>query len=197
MKRRDFFKNALVTGSVLGCSLPTAPAAEGATTAADQEAALIEELVKQFRHNPTFRKELGWKLAYTQHSMYMFIDEDRGVPIVGERTSPWGAPDASIYVDRIRRNLASLEKIPELRLSYDFPGVDIESIARDFPDVIVQMQKMHKQRGIRFCERNLFRRALADLEFREQLAAVRIWAGSFRKTVRQESEDVRFPGERP
>ncbi len=147
MKRRDFFKNALVTGSVLGCSLPTAPAAEGATTAADQEAALIEELVKQFRHNPTFRKELGWKLAYTQHSMYMFIDEDRGVPIVGERTSPWGAPDASIYVDRIRRNLASLEKIPELRLSYDFPGVDIESIARDFPDVIVQMQKMHN-RGV-------------------------------------------------
>jgi hypothetical protein len=79
--------------------------------------------------------------------MYMFIDEDRGVPIVGERTSPWGAPDAGVYVGRIRRNLASLEKIPSLRLSYDFPGVDIESIARDFPDVVEQMQLMHK-RGV-------------------------------------------------
>jgi hypothetical protein len=79
--------------------------------------------------------------------MYMFIDEDRGIPTVGERTLPWGAPDASVYVGRIRRNLASLEIVPGLMLSYDFPGVDIESIARDYPDVIGQMQRMHK-RGV-------------------------------------------------
>ena len=125
--------------------LPAAPAAGGGAPAAQQEAAVVQELVKRFRHMPAFRKELGWKLAYTQHSMYMFIDEDRGEPRVGERTSPWGAPDASVYVDRIRRNLASLEKVPGLLLSYDFPGVDIESIARDFPDVIEQMQRMHKK----------------------------------------------------
>jgi hypothetical protein len=104
-------------------------------------------VLEQFRHLPAFRKELGWKLAYTQHSMYMFIDEDRGEPIVGERTSPWGASDAGVYVDRVRRNLASLENVPGLLLSYDFPGVDIESIARDFPDVVRQMQRMH-QRGV-------------------------------------------------
>ena len=125
--------------------LPAAPAAGGGAPAANQEAAVVQELVKRFRHMPAFRKELGWKLAYTQHSMYMFIDEDRGEPRVGERTSPWGAPDASVYVDRIRRNLASLEKVPGLLLSYDFPGVDIESIARDFPAVIEQMQRMHKK----------------------------------------------------
>jgi hypothetical protein len=96
---------------------------------------------------PAFRKELGWKLAYTQHSMYMVIDEDRGEHTVGERTLPWGAPDASVYVGRIRRNLASLEKVPGLMLNYDFPGIDIESIARDFPDVIEQMQQMYK-RGV-------------------------------------------------
>jgi hypothetical protein len=127
--------------------LPAAPAAGGGTPAADQQAAVVQEVVNRFRHMPAFRKELGWKLAYTQHSMYMFIDEDRGEPTVGERTSPWGAPDASVYVGRIRRNLASLEKVPGLMLSYDFPGVDIESIARDFPDVIEQMQRMHK-RGV-------------------------------------------------
>jgi len=129
---------------------PAAPAAGGATPAADSEATLIQEVVNRFRHLPAFRKELGWKLAYTQHSMYMFIDEDRGEPIVGERTSPWGAPDAGVYVGRIRRNLASLEKIPGLMLSYDFPGVDIESIARDFPDVIEQMQRMHKRGAFDF-----------------------------------------------
>lgn len=52
-------------------------AAEG-TAEEDQEAAIIEKVVNRFRHMPAFRKELGWKLAYTQHSMYMFIDEDRG-----------------------------------------------------------------------------------------------------------------------
>lgn len=111
----------------------------------DPHPAAMKAVVNRFRQMPAFRKELGWKLAYTQHSMYMFIDEDRGVPIVGERTSPWGAPDAAVYVGRIRRNLASLETIPELRLSYDFPGVDIESIERDFPDVVEQMQRMHKK----------------------------------------------------
>ena len=126
---------------------PVHPEAAAGRVAADQQGSREQEIVKQFRHLPAFRQELGWKLAYTQHSMYMFIDEDRGVPIVGERTSPWGAPDASVYVDRIRRNLASLEKVPGLRLSYDFPGVDIQSIARDFPDVLEQMQRMH-QKGV-------------------------------------------------
>ena len=91
------------------------------------------------------KKHLGWKMALSEHSMYMLIDEDRGVPTVGERTTPWGAPDAAAYVERIRRNLTSLEKIPGLALTYDFPGADIEAIARDFPDVITRMQEMHRK----------------------------------------------------
>ena len=82
-------------------------------------------------------------------------------------------------------------------LSYDFPGVDIESIARDFPDVVEQMQRMHKRGVFDFVNGTYSGRAFAHLEFGEQLAAVRVWAGSFRKTLWQESEDVRFPGEWP
>jgi hypothetical protein len=74
--------------------------------------------------------------------MYLLIDEDRGEPIVGERTPPWGAPNAAEYVGRIRRNLESLDKLPGLRLNYDFAAVDLESIARDFPDVISTMKQM-------------------------------------------------------
>jgi hypothetical protein len=113
---------------------PAPPAAGVGGAEADQQSPVVQEVIRRFRHLSPLRKELGWKLAYTQHSMYMFIDEDRGVPTVGERTSPWGAPDAGVYVGRIRRNLASLEKVPGLLLSYDFPGVDIESIGQNFPD---------------------------------------------------------------
>lgn len=118
-----------------------------ASPALEQRADVVQEIVRTFRHMPAFRQELGWKLAFTMHSMYMLIDEDRGVPTVGERTSPWGAPDASVYVGRIRRNLASLDKVPGLMLTYDFPGVDIESIERHFPDVIKQMRQK-RQKGV-------------------------------------------------
>jgi Glycosyl hydrolase family 57 len=130
--------------------LPGVSAAGGEEPAADQQQAATQRVINQFRHMPAFRKKLAWKLAYTQHSMYMLIDEDRGEPTIGERTSPWGAPNASVYVDRIRRNLASLESVPGLLLSYDFPGVDIESIGRDFPDVLEQMRRMHKKGVLNF-----------------------------------------------
>jgi hypothetical protein len=103
------------------------------------------EYYKHLKKLPYLRAHLGWKIALIEHSMYMLIDEDRTNPVVGERTLPWGAPDASVYVDRIRRNLAALEAIPGLRLTYDFPGVDLESIARDFPDVMAKMQAMHRK----------------------------------------------------
>jgi hypothetical protein len=79
--------------------------------------------------------------------MYTVINEDRGVPIVGERTPPWGAADGATYVGRIRRNLSSLEKVPGLLLTYEFPGFEFEAMARDFPDVITKMQDMY-QKGV-------------------------------------------------
>jgi hypothetical protein len=103
------------------------------------------EYFKRLKRLPYLREHLGWQIALIEHSMYMLIDEDRGEPTVGERVLPWGAPDASVYVERIRRNLTALEKLPALRLSYDFPGVDLESIARDFPDVMSKMQRMHEK----------------------------------------------------
>jgi hypothetical protein len=109
-----------------------------------------KQVLERLKHWPYLRGQLGWKVAFTQHSMYMLIDEDRGVPMVGERTTPWGAPDAAVYVERIRRNLASVEKNPGLVLTYDFPGADFEAIERDFPDVITKLQEMHRKGVVDF-----------------------------------------------
>ncbi len=91
------------------------------------------------------KKHFGWKLAICQHPMYLLIDEDRGVPTVGERIPPWGAPNAAEYVERINRNMDALEKFPDLRLNYQFSGVEMESIARDFPDVVERMKKLYEK----------------------------------------------------
>ena len=63
--------------------LPAVPESAAATPEGDQQPTAEQKVIDRFRHMPEFRKELGWKLAYTQHSMYMFIDEDRGVPDCG------------------------------------------------------------------------------------------------------------------
>ena len=84
---------------------------------------------------------IQWKNVLCQHPMYLLIDRDRGKPVVGERVPPWGAPDAKEYVERVKRNLESLEKFPGLRINYQFSGVEIEDMIRDFPEVIEEMRK--------------------------------------------------------
>ncbi len=84
---------------------------------------------------------IQWKNVLCQHPMYLLIDRDRGKPVVGERVPPWGAPDAKEYVERVKRNLESLEKFPDLRINYQFSGVEIEDMTRDFPEVIEEMRK--------------------------------------------------------
>jgi hypothetical protein len=87
-------------------------------------------------HNADVQNRFGWKLAICQHPMYLLIDEDRGEPVVCERIPPWGAPDAEEYVERVRRNLQSIKKYPDLKINYEFSGVEVEAIAEKFPDVI-------------------------------------------------------------
>jgi len=89
------------------------------------------------------KEHFGWKMAILQHPMYLVIDEDRGEPILRERTAPWGAPNASEYVGRILRNLESLEKLPDLRLNYQFSGVELEAMAQGFPDVTDKMRELY------------------------------------------------------
>lgn len=121
-------------------SLDILPSGPGTAAPGDQIAEHLE-------HLSWVREHFGLKIAYCQHPMYLIIDEDRGVPPVGERTPPWGAVQASDYVGRIRRNLASLDKLPGLRLNYDFAALDLETIQRDYPDVIAEMQRM-QSRGV-------------------------------------------------
>lgn len=85
--------------------------------------------------NSYLKPIFNWKLAICQHPMYLLIDEDRGEPIVGERVPPWGAPDAATYVERVKRNLLSLERHNTLKLNYQFSAVELESMVNNFPEM--------------------------------------------------------------
>ena len=101
---------------------------------------------------PYLRPHFGWKMALCQHLMYLLIDEDRGEPMLAERKPPWGAPDAATYVQRIERNLSAFEKIDGLKLNYQAAGVDIESIARDFPHITAQMKEWFEKGRLDFVD---------------------------------------------
>ncbi|MCX7018566.1 MAG: hypothetical protein WCK47_04735 [bacterium] len=96
------------------------------------------------------KEHFGWKIAICQHPMYLLIDEDRGIPEVGERVPPWGAATAADYVERVRRNLASLGKFPDLFINYEFSGVEIDMMARDFPDLIASMRQRFREGKLDF-----------------------------------------------
>ena len=87
------------------------------------------------------KKHFGWKMAFCQHPMYLVVDEDRGVPALGERTAPWGAATADEYVERIRRNLRAFEEYDDLQLNYQLSAVEIESIVQRFPDIADSIKK--------------------------------------------------------
>jgi hypothetical protein len=91
--------------------------------------------------NADIKSHFGWELAICQHPMFLLIDEDRGVPVVGERVAPWGAPSAEEYVERVIRNLESLEKYPDLKISYEFSGAEVMGIAEKFPAVVQNMKR--------------------------------------------------------
>ena len=91
-----------------------------------------------------------WQIAICYHPMYMLVDEDRGVPILGERIPPWGAATAEQYLERVNRNLASLEKDPKLKLNYEWAASALEDIAVRFPDVMQRMQAAHRRGQLDF-----------------------------------------------
>ena len=92
------------------------------------------------------RKHFDWQIAICYHPMYMLVDEDRGEPTIGERIPPWGAATAEQYLERVKRNLDSLEKDTKLTLNYEWAACALEDISVRFPDVMQRMQAAH-QRG--------------------------------------------------
>ncbi len=100
--------------------------------------------------SPIAKQLLGLKMALCQHPMYLVIDEDRGEPALGERVPPWGAPDAAAYVERVERNLNSLDTYADLRLNYEFSAVEIEAIAERFPAAVHRMAEKFRQKKLDF-----------------------------------------------
>jgi len=107
---------------------------------------MLAELLK----NPYLKSRMNWQLALCQHPMYLLVDEDRGEPTVGERVLPWGAPDVTIYVERVKRNLASLQKYSDLKLNYEFSAVELQSLAQGFPEVALEIRRMYKKGSLDF-----------------------------------------------
>ena len=90
---------------------------------------------------------MRWKMALAQHPMYLLIREDTQC---AERTPPWGAPTIADYIDRVRQNLASLERYPHLKLGYEWSGIELELLAQDAPDVLEQMRDYAQESRVQF-----------------------------------------------
>ncbi len=82
-----------------------------------------------------------WKLALAQHPMYLLIKEDTEC---AERTPPWGAPDIERYIDRLRQNIATLRKYPQVKIGYEWSGLELEQLKQDAPDVFSDMLDLVK-----------------------------------------------------
>ncbi len=77
-----------------------------------------------------------WKLALAQHPMYLLIKEDTGC---AERTPPWGAPDIEQYINRLRQNFTTLDKFPQIKIGYEWSGLELEQLKEDAPEVLDAM----------------------------------------------------------
>jgi hypothetical protein len=109
-------------------------------------------ILKQMKKDPFIKEHFGWKLAFCQHPMYLLIDEDRGIPTVGERVPPWGAAKAEDYVERVKRNLQTLEKYPDLKLNYQWSAVELQSMCQRFPDVYAWTKKLYENGSLDFLD---------------------------------------------
>lgn len=98
-------------------------------------------------HLQTAGRTTRWQVAFAQHPMYLIIRECASC---AERTPPWGEPTIELYVDRVRRNLAALRAHPELKLGYEWSGLELEQLAADAPDVLVELRALAADGRIAF-----------------------------------------------
>lgn len=90
---------------------------------------------------------MDWKIALAQHPMYFLIKEDT---LCAERTPPWGAQSIEEYVDRVKQNLATLRQCPELKIGYEWSGLELELLAQDAPEVFQEMCALAQEGQIAF-----------------------------------------------
>ena len=102
--------------------------------------------------DPYVKNHFQWKLFFAQHPMYLLIDEDRGEPSVGERIPPWGAKTKDEYVERVRRNLKSLDDLPELKLNYQWSALELEDLCKNYKDIYERMKNQYKNGSLDFLD---------------------------------------------
>ncbi len=157
MLRYWLFSFVIVFGLSLGPACPGAPKMQEGEETGEAEIGVSREkmpnyILEQLKKDPFVKEHFGWKLAFCQHPMYLLIDEDRGEPAVGERIPPWGAPNKEEYVERVRRNLQSLEELGDLKLNYQWSAVELQSMVRSFPDVYARLKKLYKNGSLDFLD---------------------------------------------
>jgi hypothetical protein len=118
----------------------------------EEETNKQEKILEELMNDPYVKEHLGWKLVIGQHPMYLLIDEDRGTPRVGERVPPWGAPNKEGYVERVKRNLSSLDKIEGLRINYQWSAVELNHMCENFPDVYKELKKHYESGMLNFVD---------------------------------------------
>ena len=85
--------------------------------------------------------------ALSQHPMYFLIREDTQC---AERTPPWGAPSIEAYIDRVKQNLATVRRFPEIKMGYEWSGLEVELLAQDAPEVFHEMCTLAEEGRIAF-----------------------------------------------
>jgi hypothetical protein len=90
---------------------------------------------------------VNWQLALVQHPMYLIIRDDC---CCAERTPPWGSPDISAYIERLRANFAALRARPGLKIGFEWSGLELELLAQDAPDVFEEMLDLARRGQIAF-----------------------------------------------
>ena len=63
---------------------------------------------------------------------------------------PLGGPHVESYVERVKRNLYSLEKYPDLKLNYEFSAVELKELCERFPDVYKKIREMYQKGRLDF-----------------------------------------------
>lgn len=90
---------------------------------------------------------MKYQTALIQHPMYLLIREDT---TCAERTPPWGEPTIELYIERIRNNLKRLREYPQIKIGFEWSGLELELLAQDAPDVLAEMRELANKGRLAF-----------------------------------------------
>ncbi len=89
--------------------------------------------------HPNGERKMDWMMALAQHPMYFLIKEDTKC---AERTPPWGEPNIEAYIERVKQNLSALHEFPQVKIGYEWSGLEVEELGKDSPETLREMCKL-------------------------------------------------------